>query len=758
FMMQDYCLRAIVSGYENVIAGDVCVHHNDDCKLIDSTCEKKGTLHAKQKVFFEKWSGLDAKSATGKGLIAFNSMERADEFNHKGDVEKAVDALLQGIGSSHNDRNLYVAAAKIMAAAKQFQDAIDTLDEIPQIKEVLNTQISVREEADILKLKGFCMAGLGRDDEAKEYAGKALLLDQNFAPALNLKGMLVYKEGNNLEAEKYFKMAVAADPSSGEAYTNLGAMKWESGEEEVAMNMYEKAFILTPAVFDIAALYHTAMTVNKQYARCEKFSREAAELFPNNKKIEYMLIDMLIKQNKHDEAMEKIESAIVKFGIDDGILAAADCVRDILGPVEISKSSKKDKTVSLCMIVKNEEKYLAKCLKSIKPAVDEMIVVDTGSTDKTSNIARVFGAKVYDYKWKNDFSDARNYSIDKASGAWIFTLDADEVISSRDYEAFRNLIDGNTDNLAAYLVTTRNYTNKSNTIGWMFNSGEYPDEEEGAGWLPTTKARLFHNNSQIRFDYPVHEMLDLSLIREKAKVQKCDIPVHHYGKLDEKNCTEKGEKYYLMGISKLEEMGDSEIALRELAVQAGVLGKNEDAIDLWQRFLALDLDPANQFIGDAYINMASAHGRIGRYEDASNSSKKAMELFPDMKEAPYSYAYAELYRGNAEETISIIEKLLVQFPEYPPACFLQIMAYICNGMKKKGMDGLEHLKKTLTNFVVSVALHEFVKGLVSANKIEYSLLLLEAAMESNITSKDILSLFSECLKKREKTFASEKAA
>jgi GT2 family glycosyltransferase/MoaA/NifB/PqqE/SkfB family radical SAM enzyme/cytochrome c-type biogenesis protein CcmH/NrfG len=761
-MMQDYCLRAIISGYQNVIAGDVYVHHNDDCRLIDSAFDNKDILNAEQKIFFEKWSGLDAKGVMGKGLIAFKALEMADEFNHKGDVEKAVDALLHGIGNSHGDRSLYVAAAKILAAAKQFQDALDTIDEIPQIKGVVNTQTSVMEEARILELRGFCMAGLGRDDEAQEYAEKALLLDQvldrDFAPALNLKGMLAYKKGNSLEAEKFFERAIAADPSYGEPYTHLGTMKWEAGDEEEALEFYERGFILAPAAFDVATLYHAAMIAKEKFSRCEKFSRDAAALFPNNKKIEYMLIDLLIKQDKYDEAMENVEAAIVKFGIDDGILAAAGRIRDILGPIKIDKSIKKEKTVSLCMIVKNEENDLAKCLKSIKPIVDEMIVVDTGSADRTKELARIFGAKTFDYKWTDDFSDARNYSISRASGAWIFTLDADEVMSSRDYEAFRNLIDGNTDNLAAYLVTTRNYSNKSNTIGWMVNTGEYPDEETGGGWMPTTKARLFHNNSRIRFDYPVHEMLDPSLLREKASVRECNIPVHHYGKLDEENCAEKGEKYYRIGILKLEEMGDSEIALRELAVQAGILEKNEDSIDLWKRFLALDLDPDNKFIGDAYVNMASANGKIGRYEDASRSAKKAMELFPNMKEAPYAYAYAELFRGNAEEAISIIENLLIQVSEYPPARFLLVMAHICSGMKKKGMDGLARLKKTLNISAVAVACHEFAKGLISAQKIEYALLLLEAAMESNITSKDILSLFSECLEKRERTFASEKAA
>ncbi len=72
---------------------------------------------------------------------------------------------------------------------------------------------------------------------------------------------------------------------------------------------------------------------------------------------------------------------------------------------------------------------------SVKPLVDEMIVVDTGSTDRTKKIARAFGAKVYDFAWTDSFSDARNFSLSKASGEWILVLDADEVISPSDYES-----------------------------------------------------------------------------------------------------------------------------------------------------------------------------------------------------------------------------------------------------------------------------------------------------------------------------------
>ena len=86
------------------------------------------------------------------------------------------------------------------------------------------------------------------------------------------------------------------------------------------------------------------------------------------------------------------------------------------------------KTLSLCMITKNEEKNLSRCLDSIKDIVDEIIIVDTGSTDKTVEIAKSYGAHIYHYDWNNDFSKARNVSLQKATKDWILVLDADEVL------------------------------------------------------------------------------------------------------------------------------------------------------------------------------------------------------------------------------------------------------------------------------------------------------------------------------------------
>ncbi|MFG0216248.1 glycosyltransferase family 2 protein, partial [Brevibacillus porteri] len=80
--------------------------------------------------------------------------------------------------------------------------------------------------------------------------------------------------------------------------------------------------------------------------------------------------------------------------------------------------------ISLCMIVKNEEECLHKCLDSVKDLVDEMIIVDTGSTDKTVEIGKSFGAVVHSYEWQDNFAEARNFGLEKATGDWILWMDA----------------------------------------------------------------------------------------------------------------------------------------------------------------------------------------------------------------------------------------------------------------------------------------------------------------------------------------------
>ena len=113
--------------------------------------------------------------------------------------------------------------------------------------------------------------------------------------------------------------------------------------------------------------------------------------------------------------------------------------------------------LSLCMIVKNEEKFLEQCLNSVRELVDEIVIVDTGSTDKTKEIAAKFTNKIFDFQWCDDFSAARNESLKHATGDWILVLDADETIAWKDLSEIRKLIDDADASVSGFVLLQRNY-------------------------------------------------------------------------------------------------------------------------------------------------------------------------------------------------------------------------------------------------------------------------------------------------------------
>ena len=133
---------------------------------------------------------------------------------------------------------------------------------------------------------------------------------------------------------------------------------------------------------------------------------------------------------------------------------------------------------------------------------------------------------MYDFSWKGDFSEARNFSLSFASGDWILVLDADEVISSEDYAVLRKLVHKKEVKPVAYSFVTRNYVKEMTVTGWTANNGRYR-EETGSGWFPAEKVRLFPNDKGIRFENPVHEFVEPSLKQAGIKVKHCIVPVHH---------------------------------------------------------------------------------------------------------------------------------------------------------------------------------------------------------------------------------------
>jgi O-antigen biosynthesis protein len=239
------------------------------------------------------------------------------------------------------------------------------------------------------------------------------------------------------------------------------------------------------------------------------------------------------------------------------------------------------------MITKNEESFLEQCLNSIKDLVDEIIIVDTGSTDKTKEIAAKFTEKIYDFTWVDDFSKARNESLKYATSDWILVLDADEVISPKDHQLIKKIIEEQL--VAGYTLIQRNYTNNSSSMGLVLNKKDVSECENYLGWIPSGIVRLFINHPQIRFYGEVHELVENSIKKLGKEIVLVNIPVHHYGeKRGEDNSKRKLLFYQRLSKKKIVSNPGNAKAYFELGVQQKQLRDFSLAEQSFTKSLELD--------------------------------------------------------------------------------------------------------------------------------------------------------------------------
>jgi glycosyltransferase involved in cell wall biosynthesis len=183
-------------------------------------------------------------------------------------------------------------------------------------------------------------------------------------------------------------------------------------------------------------------------------------------------------------------------------------------------------TISLCLIAKDEEAFLARCLESARAYVDEIIVVDTGSTDRTVEIARRFGAKVFFYAWDGSFATARNVALDHATSEWILSLDADEVLEPTAGSRLREIVSEPSPRLRAYGILIRNLHDRED-VELVYNS---------------FSKRLFPRHPRIRWTRTIHKQIThLDGDGALDYVQTDEIALTHFGYLQDP-WTRKGKK------------------------------------------------------------------------------------------------------------------------------------------------------------------------------------------------------------------------
>ncbi len=356
--------------------------------------------------------------------------------------------------------------------------------------------------------------------------------------------------------------------------------------------------------------------------------------------------------------------------------------------------------ISICIIAKNEERFIGECIESVLPIAYEVIILDTGSTDKTKEIAASYGEKIklFDYIWEDDFSKARNKCISYATGNWIVRLDADERFTKTTKE-----------NLITFL-NNNDFTNRP--VVFHFKIVEYDSSGTFAGGFFTNI--MFRNGFGIHFVRPIHEYLYC----EKYKLEHVNCPflaILHVGESDrsQEELIEKKKGY----INKLTALINSDINnpenyhyYRHLGDEYYEIRDYNKALEAYENSYALinesvqnKKNSVNQSILSRIEKVLLFH--VKDFVKAKIFIQKHLILSPDSPEVLFHLGYCKNRLGQIEEGLNIHKKLLESLKEDN---FNQpLISNICIEIGRFGKD-INYLERAEQIFPKSIAIKRHI--------------------------------------------------
>jgi tetratricopeptide (TPR) repeat protein len=303
-------------------------------------------------------------------------------------------------------------------------------------------------------------------------------------------------------------------------------------------------------------------------------------------------------------------------------------------------------TLSLCLIVRDEAQMLPRCLAAAGPAVDEIIVVDTGSTDATVEIARSFGARVIEHPWTGSFSEARNVSFDAATGDWVMYLDADEVLVDDDVAQLRT-VTGRTWREAFYLVET-SYT------------GELGDGSA----IVNNALRVFRNRPQYRFKDRLHEQIAHALPTHiPCRMEQTSVRVQHYGYLGSvRDAKEKSKRNVELLRRQAAEAPATPFLHFNLGSEYAAAGEPAAAVEEFRRAHAMLIQSGGmrtcEYAPQLMFRLAMVLRMCGRLAEADATAADALQVFPELTDLVLGQARTAQTRGDVDAAVRLYERCI----------------------------------------------------------------------------------------------------
>jgi tetratricopeptide (TPR) repeat protein len=298
--------------------------------------------------------------------------------------------------------------------------------------------------------------------------------------------------------------------------------------------------------------------------------------------------------------------------------------------------------LTAAMIVRNEERHLPGCLASLQGVVDEIVVVDTGSTDDSIDIARGHGARIFHHQWADDFSAPRNVSLDHARGRWVLLIDADERLRPVDRGGMAALLEEADE--AAFLVRL------------------YPF----IGSTPSLEYRLWRSDPRVRFRDFVHarafDAIEKVAADDGRGIGVCDVSIDHLG-YDDRDQTLRHRRNVDLLHRQLAVEPDNLRNWRHLYRTLASMGRADEARQALERAVALTSGNPTPEAGLAWTDLISSRREQG--DDVTQLLAEGRARWPDNWLLVWAEAQAHFDEGRYEEAIACCRRLLEVDPDVP---------------------------------------------------------------------------------------------
>lgn len=315
------------------------------------------------------------------------------------------------------------------------------------------------------------------------------------------------------------------------------------------------------------------------------------------------------------------------------------------------------------MIVKNAEGTLARCLGSVRDAAAEIVIADTGSSDRTMEIARAYGARVFSIPWENDFAKARNLSLAQATAGWVLMLDADEALDP----AAPALLPAHLsrEGVMGYTVHIKNYLGNPNCHLWdqraQPNTDPPPFARDYPAYVEHVNVRLFRRHPEIYFEGRVHETVGYRILDLGMWIDEASFTIHHLGFTgDEESQAQKYIFYRDLGRAKVRDMPGNALAHFELGVEEFEHFHNYAGAEEPLR-RACELNPrlgvAWLFYGRTLGHLNKARDGLAALEHAEDAGAKEEMIFEARGDLHYNLGEFNLALENYERAAALQNEL-----------------------------------------------------------------------------------------------------